>query len=152
VTANAGILLARCNMADGYEKTTSGLYARPRRLFDTLTETRKTPWCQQPRYHDLCSARMNGRASLSVSRSVARPHRVGAACRVTPTVCLEQTVSRLFPLDCRWIRLAERGNFTERGSALGKKLPTHSPTATLLACSVMCGVDGGESISSSCTL
>ncbi|MEH6354541.1 MAG: MG2 domain-containing protein [Marinobacter sp.] len=148
VTANGqGSIGLRVVLADGHEQTYQWpLLARPGGSLITLTETREvTPGATTEVPLDLLTALDEGRASLSVSR-FPLPDRTALAAGLSryPYGCLEQTVSRAFPLIVMDQTLAERGNFTEARQRLGK---SYRRIADLQSSSGMFSMwsDGGDS-------
>ena len=148
VTANGqGSIGLRVTLADGHEQTYQWpLLARPGGSLITLTETREVaPGATTEAPLDLLTALDDGRASLSVSR-FPLPDRTSLAAGLSryPYGCLEQTVSRAFPLIVMAQTLAERGNFTEARQRLGK---SYRRIADLQRSSGMFSMwsDGGES-------
>ena len=124
VTANGqGSIGLRVVLADGHEQTYQWpLLARPGGSLITLTETREVaPGATTEVPLDLLTVLDDGRASLSVSR-FPLPDRTALAAGLSryPYGCLEQTVSRAFPLIVMDQTFAERGNFTEARERLGK--------------------------------
>jgi uncharacterized protein YfaS (alpha-2-macroglobulin family) len=148
VTANGqGSIGLRVVLADGHEQTYRWpLLARPGGSLITLTETLEVaPGATTEVPLDLLTALDDGRASLSVSR-FPLPDRTALAAGLSryPYGCLEQTVSRAFPLIVMDQQLAERGNFTEARERLGK---SYRRIADLQRSSGMFSMwsDGGES-------
>ncbi|HEV8077064.1 MAG TPA: hypothetical protein VGP45_01630, partial [Marinobacter sp.] len=124
VVANGqGSIGLRVVLADGHEQTYQWpLLARPGGSLITLTDTWElAPGATTEVPLDLLSALDDGRASLSVSR-FPLPDRTALAASLSryPYGCLEQTVSRAFPLIVMGQPLAERGDFTEARERLGK--------------------------------
>jgi hypothetical protein len=148
VTANGqGSIGLRVTLADGHEQTYQWpLLARPGGSLITLTETREVaPGATTEVPLDLLAALDEGRASLSVSR-FPLPDRTALAAGLSryPYGCLEQTVSRAFPLIVMGQTLAERGNFTDARELLGK---SYRRIADLQRSSGMFSMwsDGGDS-------
>jgi uncharacterized protein YfaS (alpha-2-macroglobulin family) len=149
VTANGqGSIGLRVVLADGYEKTYQWpLLARPGGSLMTLTETREVaPGATTEVPLDLLTALDDGRASLSVSR-FPLPDRTALAAGLSryPYGCLEQTVSRAFPLIVMDQTLAERGNFTEARQRLGKSYRRIADLQRSSGMFSMWWSDGGES-------
>ena len=124
VTENGeGSIGMRLILSDGVEQTYNWpLVARPGGSLVTLTETFEVaPGSTTEVPLDLLSALDEGRASLSVSR-FPLPDLTALAAGLSryPYGCLEQTVSRAFPLIVMDQQLATRGKFSEARQQLGK--------------------------------
>ncbi|WP_179888368.1 alpha-2-macroglobulin family protein [Marinobacter sp. LV10MA510-1] len=148
VTANGqGSIGLRVTLADGHEQSYQWpLLSRPGGSLITLTETREVaPGATTAVPLDLLAVLDDGRASLSVSR-FPLPDRTALAASLSryPYGCLEQTVSRAFPLIVMDQTLAERGKFTEARERLGK---SYRRIADLQRSSGMFSMwsDGGDS-------
>lgn len=148
VIANGqGSIGLRVVLADGHEQTYKWpLLARPGGSLVTLTETLEVAAGATAGVPlDLLTALDEGRASLSVSR-FPLPDRTALAAGLSryPYGCLEQTVSRAFPLIVMDQTLAERGNFLEARQRLGK---SYRRIADLQRSSGLFSMwsDGGES-------